>query len=201
MPCSKSVSSGLSFNRSDTLPNSVVLPVPTTSAVAVPLTTWVPIQSALDRCPRGVSAGSTAAAFSTGNVSPVSMASSTNRSLDSRTSPSPGTTSPAFRMTISPGTISSTGISLELPSRRTAALIRTMESSLSTAFDAPRSCQNPSKPLMTTMNIMTPASTRSPRSNDNPVATNRMRMIGFPNCLSRSDHTSDRFGGLSRFAP
>jgi len=42
-----------------------------------------------------------------GKVSPVKVASSTNRSLDSSTRQSPGTISPAFRLTISPGTISS----------------------------------------------------------------------------------------------
>jgi hypothetical protein len=54
------------------------------------------------------------------------------------------------RTTISPGTISSTGISLALPSRSTAAVIRTMESNFSTALLAPRSCQNPRRPLART---------------------------------------------------
>ncbi len=66
MPRSKSVSSGRSFSRSDTLPNSVRLPVATTSAFALPLMTCVPIQSALVRWARGVSAASTPAIFSAG---------------------------------------------------------------------------------------------------------------------------------------
>ena len=57
MPCSNSVSGGRSLSRSDTLPNSVSVPVRMTSALALPLTTWVPIDSALVRWPSGVSAG------------------------------------------------------------------------------------------------------------------------------------------------
>src|SRR5512132_1136353 len=41
MPCSKSVSCGLSLSRSDTWPNSVSLPVRITTALPLPLTTWV----------------------------------------------------------------------------------------------------------------------------------------------------------------
>ena len=66
MPRSNSVSSGRSFSRSETLPNSVFLPVPMTIALALPLTTWVPIQSALDRLPSGVSVTSTPIDFSAG---------------------------------------------------------------------------------------------------------------------------------------
>src|SRR2546422_4705732 len=74
MPRSKSVSGGLSFSLSDSLPHSVSLPVLMTSAFPLPLTTCVPIQRAFVRRPIGVSTRSTATAFSTGKVSPVIMA-------------------------------------------------------------------------------------------------------------------------------
>jgi len=143
--------------------------VRTTTAVAVPLTTWVPIQSALDRRASGVSAGSKAAAFSTGNVSPVSMASSTNRSLDSRSSPSPGTISPAFRMTTSPGTISSTGLSLELPSRRTAALIPHDGKEFLHGVRCAALLPEPEQAADEDDEQNDEASTRSPRNHDSPV--------------------------------
>ena len=107
IPRSNSVSSGLSFSRSDTLPNSVFFAVKMTNTFAVPLTTCVPIQTVFVRCASAVSTGNTSTDFSTGKVSPVSMASSTNISFDSSIKQSPGTISPAFSKTISPGTISS----------------------------------------------------------------------------------------------
>ena len=65
-PCSNSVSGALSFRLSETLPNSVSLPVRTITAFALPLTTCAPINRVFLRLARGVSAGTTPGSFSTG---------------------------------------------------------------------------------------------------------------------------------------
>jgi hypothetical protein len=65
-PRSNSVSGGRSRSRPATLPNSVALPVRTTMAEALPLTTWVPMKSVLARCPSGASTATVPALFSIG---------------------------------------------------------------------------------------------------------------------------------------
>jgi hypothetical protein len=122
-PCSNSVSGGLSFRCSETLPNSVFAPVPVTSAWVVPLTTLVPKKRLFVRFPSGVVDGRVPAVFSAGKVSPVRDASFTKRSFDSRIRESPGIRSPALSLITSPGTISSTGISFGFPSRSTVAFV------------------------------------------------------------------------------
>ena len=119
--------------------------------------------------------------FSTGYVSPVSVASSTNKSLDSIIRQSPGIISPPLRIITSPGTISSTGISFWLPSRSTIAFICTIASNFSIALAAPRSCQNPRRPLMKTIARIMNTSTGSFRKNDNPAAKRSMRVMGLLN--------------------
>jgi hypothetical protein len=121
-----------------------------------------------------------------GKVSPVKEASLTKRFFDSRIMASPGIRSPALRMMMSPGTIFSTDISFEAPSRRTAALVSTIASSFSTALAAPRSCQNPRRLLMRMIVMIiiafvgkVPKDTS--RYNDNPPAKMRMRISGLLN--------------------
>ena len=67
------------------------------------------------------SASSTDKSFSTGTDSPVSAASSILRELASKSRKSAGTTSPASKMTISPGTSSFESTSATCLSRRTRA--------------------------------------------------------------------------------
>ena len=73
-PRSNSVSGALRASWAETWPNSVLMPVRTTTAAAVPLTTWVPMNKVLVRLLRGRSGAKTPASFSTGKVSPVSAA-------------------------------------------------------------------------------------------------------------------------------
>ncbi len=56
-PRSNSVSGGRNFSRSEILPNSASFPVKTTTAVALPLITWVPMNRLLVRLLSGVSTG------------------------------------------------------------------------------------------------------------------------------------------------
>ncbi len=84
----------------------------------MPLTTCVPMKTHVGPLgQRRARRARTPGSFSTGNVSPVSVASSTKRSLDSSSRQSPGMMSPAASTTTSPGTTSSTGTSAGLPSR------------------------------------------------------------------------------------
>ena len=180
-PLSNSVSGDLSLRRSDILPNSVSFPVPIIRADAVPLITCVPIHSEFFLALRGVSSGTAPTCFSTGYVSPVRAASSIFSESDSRRTQSAGTTAPAFRITTSPGTSSSTGTNTCLPSRSTVVLILTTSRSFATASLAPRSCQNPRSPLIRTMVRIIMASTVSLRKKDSPIAKNRMIIIGLLN--------------------
>ena len=185
MPRSNPVSGGRSRSDPEIRPNSVSRPVRTTRSRAVPLTTLVPKKTQFVRRPSGASGGTAPTAFSTGKVSPVKVASATKRSVSSRTRPSPGMMSPAFRSTMSPGTTCSEGTSTGLPSRRTLALVWTRASSFFKASAAPRSCQKPSSPLAKTMARMMRASVASPKNSDRTAAKTRIRMIGLLNWASR----------------
>lgn len=87
------------------LPNSVFMPVPTTTARARPLVIWDPAYTMLSRSPRGMSASSKGSeCFATGRDSPVSRASSASRleTNPSRRRPSAGTILPGVRRMMSP---------------------------------------------------------------------------------------------------
>ncbi len=182
MPLSKSVSGGRNFNPDDILPNSVSFPVLTTKTDAFPLMTCEPINSALLLLASGVSVGRIPAFFSTGKVSPVKAASSTNNSLDSKIKLSPGITSPADKTTTSPGTTSSTVISFFCPSRKTSQWSCTIFSNSFTASAAPFSCQKPRKLLINTMVKMMMVSATSPKTADNKAAIISNKVIGLLNC-------------------
>jgi hypothetical protein len=153
---------------------------------AVPLTTWVPMNTELVRWAIGASGATSPGSFSTGNVSPVRVAWSTKRSLDSRIVESPGMRSPASSTTTSPGTTSATGTSISFESRSTVALTWTMASSFSTASAAPFSCQKPRTPLRKTIARMMLASATSLRKSARMAAKTSIRMMGLLNWLKKS---------------
>jgi len=86
--------------------------VSATKAVAEPLTTWVPMKRQFVLAATGASCCASPAPLAAGKLSPVRVASSTDRSLDSRMRQSPGTVLPAERSTMSPLTTSSAGACL-----------------------------------------------------------------------------------------
>ena len=200
-PCSNSVSGARSLSRSATLPNSVPVPVRTTTATALPLTTCVPMKSVFARWPRAESEATGPAVFATGYVSPVRAASSRKRLFDSSSRQSPGTFLPADRAMTSPGTSSETGTSFWAPSRSAVAFVCTTSSSLSTACEAPRSCQNPSAPLARTMTRMIRASAESWTKYESPAAKRRMRMSGLLNWPSRRATSPARLRDLRAPGP
>ena len=65
MPRSNPVLSRRSASRADTAPNWVARPVLATMASPAPLTTWVPMNTLLERAASGVSAATTPGRFST----------------------------------------------------------------------------------------------------------------------------------------
>jgi hypothetical protein len=93
------------------VPKKVRAPVATTSTVAEPETTLVPMKTRLSAASGSVTASSARACFSTGRLSPVMAAWLTNRSLAASTRASAGTMSPADRATTSPGTSRAIGSS------------------------------------------------------------------------------------------
>ncbi len=115
-------------------------PVFTTTAVAVPLTTEVPRKASSCHSDNPTEAEATGVAvFSAGKDSPVSVDSSTKKSLAAMMRTSAGMRSPAERYTISPGTISGSEISFFAPSRKTLAVVVIRADRLSAAFSAFRS--------------------------------------------------------------
>ena len=102
---------------------------------------------------------------------------------------------------MSPGTISSRGTSVGFPSRNAVVLICTIESSFSTAFVAPRSCQNPSRPLTNTITRIIIALVGSPRKYERIAANIRMITSGLLNWLRNRLRVSVPFLGLNRLYP
>ena len=108
------------------------------------------------RSPSGTSSPVTGSTdFRTGVLSPVSAASSIS-SVAARTSrPSAGTLSPASKVTMSPGTSSSAGMSARSPPRRTCAWIRSIFCSAATLSAAlpswfrPRTAFRTVRPMIT----------------------------------------------------
>ena len=170
MPRSNSVAGAAVCRRARMRPNSVDDPVCTTSARAVPLITCVPWKSAFTRRAGASSAAHTPTCFSAGKLSPVNVASSTNRSRSSINAQSAGITAPAPSTSTSPGTISSTATSRVSPSRTTCARTRITSSSFATASPARYSCTKPRTALATTTTSTTIASIVSPSKKDNVIA-------------------------------
>ena len=106
-------------------PNTACAPVCTTTAVAVPLATCVPMNAMLRKASVSVPGASTSGYFSTGRDSPVRADSLTKKSRADSTRTSAGTRSPADRCTTSPGTncaIGTSRVSVPVWPPRSAAL-------------------------------------------------------------------------------
>ena len=135
----------------------------TTTAVAVPLSTLVPMKhvflSSVGELTAFVSASWN---FSTGSDSPVRLPWLTKRSLEESTRTSPGIMSPADSLMMSPGTRSRSGISLASPSRTTVAVTWIMALSFAAAASARASCKKRSATLSTTMAAITVPARASP---------------------------------------
>ena len=155
IPFSKLVLGGLTLSSPAMLPSIVLFPTATATALALPLTTLLPIKarsgtSVSDAVPR-----KGRACFSTGSLSPVMADWLTNRSLAESMRTSAGTMSPAESQTISPAAISSSGSSvLPVSCLSTQAVVRIMPESLAAAFPLRVSCTKRRIPESITMAVM-----------------------------------------------
>jgi len=120
IPLSKLLSSRRSISFFEIAPKSVLIPVETTMARAIPLVTLVPIKQALGNSIADfIVLVGRVADFSTGIDSPVKADSLTKKSFAQITLTSAGIIAPVWRSTISPGTTSDILISISTPSLST----------------------------------------------------------------------------------
>ena len=109
MPRPKSVSGRRALSLAAIAPNAVRRPVSTTRTFAVPLWTEAPRKTTFVRAERAASGFTIPGRFSTGNDSPVMLASLTRKSFPSITRASAGMKLPAESRRRSPGTRVFTG--------------------------------------------------------------------------------------------
>ena len=116
----KSPACGVFCRCAAVLPKNVRIPVNTTTPVAEPDATEVPMKAMFPRyCGSGLSASSGAMCFGSGTLSPVSELSSTEQEFTCSSLMSAGTMSPTPRWTMSPGTSDSLSVSRTVPARST----------------------------------------------------------------------------------
>ena len=166
-------------------PSSVRPPVLTTTAVAVPYVTSVPLKAMPVWSPRAASASTAEVDFSTGTDSPVRTASSMRRFLVCSRRRSAETLSPDASMTTSPGTSSDTGMVAVCPALRTVTFCGTISRSASIAWLARSSCTKPMMLLITTTAATTSPSVTLPNATaraEEPMST---QMSGLLICLQR----------------
>ena len=155
-------------------PMAVSMPVATATPTPAPEATPVEANTIFFRSPRGAFCGQRAwASFSAGRDSPVRADSSVFSSTERSRRKSAGTKSPAWRMTMSPGTSSQLSTRWRLPSRSTWAWGEESFFRASMALSARRSCTVPMTALTTTMAKMMRESTYSPSplTQDTPKET------------------------------
>ncbi len=157
-------------------------PVATATASPEPECTTVPISSALLRSPSAASGCTGSTDLSDATDSPVTTASSQDRSVALSSRRSAGTTAPRLSRTTSPTTRSATGTSLALPSRTTTTVCETWSCSELAWRSARHSLPNPSPTLASRITKMMDASARSPVTNDKTAATTRSSRIGLFTC-------------------
>ena len=160
--------------------------MPTTTPVALPLSTLVPRKQMFFHS-RGEAGGtvSRASNFSTGMDSPVRLAWMMNRSLLESSRRSAGIMSPADRRTMSPGTSSDNGTSRAWPPRITVAVTRIMAFSLAAAVPAFASWTKRNATPNTTIMTMTTAARRSPVRADSTASNDNKMTRGFSRALTR----------------
>ena len=183
-------------------PNSVDMPVATTTAWPRPWTTSVPAYVMFLRSPSARPGSSNAVAVLLAAAdSPVSAASSTARLTASMTRVSAGTRSPARSITTSPGTRSRAGMADSSPSRSTCADGAAILRSASSALPARCSWMKPRSTANSTMTVMTTASSVWPRKPETTVALRRITISAFWNCAKKVCHADCVRSVCSSFAP
>ena len=180
-PRANAGSAGRVLSRAATSPNAVARPVFTTSTVAVPLRTDVPMKAQLVRPDIGAPALTAPGSFSTGIDSPVRLASVTRKSRAARITPSAGTRLPAASSITSPGTISLATTVRIAPSRQTRAVSASRLRSSAMAAPARYSWAKPRSVLPSTIARMIAASTQSRTKSEMAAPKTRIRTSGLAN--------------------
>ena len=201
MPRANSVSGTCAASSVAIAPKAVRWPVSTTSTRALPLLTDVPANTQLPRRASGASAAATPGAFSTGNDSPVRLASETRKSRAASTIPSAGTRLPAARSTTSPGTSVLAGTVCSAPSRSTRAVRASRCRSAVTAAEARYSWAKPSATLPSTIARMIAASSQSRRTSETAAPAMRIRTSGLASWWRNSSHTACSGSSSKLLAP
>ena len=199
-------------------PKSVSSPVATTTAVALPEMTFVPMKARSLQSVRFSKSSTGSGVFSMGSLSPVRDDWATKRSFASSTRTSAGIMSPADSLTMSPTTTSSSSISRSPPGwRTTVQVVVIMASSFSAALPLRVSCTKRSVPeriTMTEMMITVVGSTssgvpsnRESAGNSTSVQTDtrtntvRMAVNGLTNASTRRRPNDLRFSWVTLFEP
>ena len=159
-------------------PNSVLIPVATTTPTPRPAATWVPLKARHRRSPSAtLSPLMASVCLSTGSDSPVNAASSIRKLATSIRRRSAGTTVPASRPTTSPGTNSPAATSTSRPSRRTLTTGTDILRRAAIACSARYSWKKPSSVNKTTIAPIAPASRYLPNSSESTAAPMRISTI------------------------
>ena len=160
-------------------PTCVSMPVVTTRIVPAPRVTWVFMNAMSTRSPRAASAATASTCLGVGTLSPVSADSSISRVAAVRMRASAGTRSPAWRLTMSPGTSWSMGTSTRSPSRRVLAVTTSVWLRASAADDALLSWFRPITALPSVRRMsMTPVKNCPGRKRQTMPATRSTICIG-----------------------
>ena len=119
---------GVDLSIPEMLPTAVLAPVPVTIITPLPCVTGVFMNAMFDWSPRtGSGSVITSVLFEAGTLSPVSADSSICREVASTSRPSAHTSSPAASRTTSPTTTWSAATLTSVPSRRTRALVLSID--------------------------------------------------------------------------
>ncbi len=141
-------SSGVDFSIPEMLPTAVSAPVPVTIMTPAPCVTGVFMNAMFTRSPRPGSASvMTATLLEAGTLSPVNADSSICREVASMSRPSAHTSSPAASRTTSPTTTWSASTLTSVPSRRTRAVVLSIDCRAFMALSALPCWRNPPSAL------------------------------------------------------
>ena len=144
---------GADFNIPEMLPTAVSAPVPVTIITPLPCVTGVFMNAMFDWSPRTGSASViTSVLFEAGTLSPVSADSSICSDVASTSRPSAHTSSPAASSTTSPTTTWSAPTLTSVPSRRTRAVVLSIDCRAFIALSALPCCRKPPNALSAVIN-------------------------------------------------
>ena len=144
---------GADFSIPEMVPTAVSAPVPVTIITPLPCVTGVFMNAMFDWSPRtGFGSVITSVLFEAGTLSPVSADSSICREVASISRPSAHTSSPAASRTTSPTTTWSASTLTSVPSRRTRAVVLSIDCRAFMALSALPCWRNPPSALSAVIN-------------------------------------------------